>query len=1130
MITWRGALAATMLLGCALLVALPVAMGGAALEQRLGAGPVAVTSLVARFLPHQFTITLGQGREALVRWRQIGLNWHWADPDWLEVNLAGLALDPLPGQHGPQAQLARGQVRLRLTPLLRRSVVVGRVTLDGLEATLPASMAQPAQPKQPAPAASTSATPSKSNPPSVRKPSSAHGQKGWHLDLSAFSTLALTHVRVQLQLAKGMGPTTPLLVSTPQLLVIHGGGTGPASGGDVWSGGGHVMLAMGGQALQAKLHLETVLAAAGAQSAWVGAPEQTLWQLQTDPIVPARLAPWLPQAAREALSPWQVPVAVQASGLWPSTAHGGQRAQATVQVDLGAGHMLQDKAPPLHFHDAHVVVTGSWEGGLAFRKAHINLPRIHFGMVDSAGRLVPVDGTGSMGWDDLQAGKAIELDARATMGEAHFANLLSLWPKGLAEGGRRWVGGNITAGTATGFVLHLHGKSAPTQAPGDLFGNVNLTTLEGHVHGHGLTVWWLRPVQPITGLEAEGVFINPNVIHIPLGGGHMRDGLGGFINVPKGDVLLTALMANTNYGTIKVDLNGHLPGVLKVLANRRLNLLSRYHLPLSHVAGDVKGQLKVFLPLDENVTMGQVGFNANVDMRRVQARAPVVQSIKDGQGKLHVTSDWMAFKGFAFMHGLPIHMRLWQNFDAPAPGMVMARANLRALVTPSALRKSGLDSDGHFTGQAAAETTVLQTHLGPKRNNLDIGLSLDLTKAGLLTPVWRKQAGVPAYSSAHAVWEGGHLVALDHLAADGPQLHVRGKAILLDNEVAGARLVPFDIGQTRAALEGLWPTAHHPERTWEANLRASVFDLAGALQPSQGPQKNPVKLEEEHPRAKPTPVQLPAGKWNVRLQADKLLYRPGVALGHVLATMAWDHRTLEQAQLDLESPYPLHARLMPDQRVPGDRTIALHTSNLGGVLNVMGITPLFQGGQTALEGRFHPDSMAVGTPEDHLGVGLGLMPFKGHLQVRHFDYVPAPKGKVTGGKAASGPSALAPAKATKPSDWFSGLNLDVDSEARDRVLTISNGLVENDLLGGTFKGNVDLGTRAMALHGTITPLYPLNSWPGRIPGIGWLFAPEKNSGLFSALYNVHGALNHPVVDLNGWALLLPGVLRLMLPH
>ena len=115
-------------------------------------------------------------------------------------------------------------------------------------------------------------------------------------------------------------------------------------------------------------------------------------------------------------------------------------------------------------------------------------------------------------------------------------------------------------------------------------------------------------------------------------------------------------------------------------------------------------------------------------------------------------------------------------------------------------------------------------------------------------------------------------------------------------------------------------------------------------------------------------------------------------------------------------------------------------------------------------------------------------------------------------------------------DLFKGEGLVFDKAEipytiNDAAVSIQDGLVAGPSLGVTLNGKYYRRTGYLNLRGSLVPFYTINSFLGKIPVIGKIFAGEKGGGLIAPTYTVKGELPSPDVSVNAFSALAPGAVR-----
>jgi hypothetical protein len=106
--------------------------------------------------------------------------------------------------------------------------------------------------------------------------------------------------------------------------------------------------------------------------------------------------------------------------------------------------------------------------------------------------------------------------------------------------------------------------------------------------------------------------------------------------------------------------------------------------------------------------------------------------------------------------------------------------------------------------------------------------------------------------------------------------------------------------------------------------------------------------------------------------------------------------------------------------------------------------------------------------------------------------------------------------------YFSSLRVNFDRSPGRVVLR--DGVVRGPVLGATIDGLIDYTRDELHLRGTLVPLYGANNLLGQLPIIGLFLGGEKE-GLIGITYEVVGHPGNPVLHVNPFSPLAPGILR-----
>ena len=680
------------------------------------------------------------------------------------------------------------------------------------------------------------------------------------------------------------------------------------------------------------------------------------------------------------------------------------------------------------------------------------------------------------------------LDATVTVGlsAVRFADLPLFWPKQLAHDARRWVTANMTAGTAENGRITLALRAAKDLS------SVTVEHVAGGVHGRNLTLYWLRPVPPITGAAADLAIDGPDRLTITSSAGHQ-----GPLALSDGKMTITGLTKKDQQATVALRVRGNVADALTLLRNKRLHLLDHSPIPLDRSGGTVDARLTVSLPLINALAMEQVKIAAQAKLMHAALGGIVAgHGLRNGDLALKADQNGMTIVGNALLAGIPVRMNAAMDFQAGPPTQPVSHLTLTGTATGAALAAAGVQTGGVLEGPAAIRVGLIALRNG----HTDVSLHADLRAARLVVaPLgWTKPAGVPAQASAKLVLQNGHVLRLDAMSAQGAGLSLTAQLGFAAGKPDLLRLNRIVLGRTNGSGTIRFPQT--PGGDYRIVLSGPVIDLSGRFvhHPS-GPATVPA----------PTPVRGPP--WTLDAHFGQAVFSPPGAAGAVreMTGMSLQARSdglrIASAQLSAGLP-PGHAVQLAIAPIPGGRQLSATTNDAGSLLRAFDIIDTVEGGNLSITGQFN-DRLA-GDPL----IGTANM---GNFRVRD---APA-LGRLLQAMTLYGLVQLAQG----PGLGFT--TMIAPFQMVGNVLQLNGARAFSPSLGLTAKGQIDLAQRRFNLAGTIVPAYFFNSLLGRIPLIGRIFSPEKGGGLFAANYSLVGPMNNPSVSVNPLSALTPGFLR-----
>ncbi|MBB2156432.1 hypothetical protein HLH33_08930 [Gluconacetobacter diazotrophicus] len=844
------------------------------------------------------------------------------------------------------------------------------------------------------------------------------------------------------------------------------------------------------------------------------------WHVSGTKVAMQALSPFAPALARVAL-----PVGLDGTVRLVADRLGLLARPDTValRVQAGAGRIATGRGGVVVLAGAQADLSARFgpaaDGGDVPGAVHVRLDGLQASLLPSDHPDAPPDNLGP-GGPVLRASGALDIDSLARPGRIgvtlagdipllDFATLGAYWPAGAARGARTWVTRNITAGMA--HDLHVTAGLASTAG----WGAMRLLTLGGGVAGSDLDLHWLRPIPPIRGVDATLTFDGPDALSIAFTHGVQTvdrtgrnvDATGtGRIAVGDGHMRITGLMVKDQMGDISTTLHGNVRDVLALLAEPRLNLLSRHPLSFSHPSGRADLALHLVLPLNAHVRVDELHLDGHADLAQVHLGNVVLgRALEGGRLAIDATTDGLGLRGTGVLGGVPSTLRYDMDFRSDPGIRVRETAQLRAHVTPEVAERAGFAVAQRFSGAADLDVGYDRYADGTGQVRLD----LDLDDAALTIPVWSKARGQAARASARIGLADGRLASVEAIHAAGPDLLIDGRANVAGGTARNLILRGFRVGRSRGDATIGVPAG--PRDAVRVAIDAPVLDLSPLLAPDPAADHGTDPVPQGRaaagyhlPVAASGRVHGPPGRsWLIDASVRTLFYAKQAALTGVHAHLEDNGVRLTRMRFAMAGPSPASAILTPES---DGRHLWASVQDLGLMLRGLDVTTQFEGGRTVLQGVFDDRQPSA--------------PFAGVLTIDPMTLHKAP-GAV---RLANDASIYGWMQAPKGPDFLIQ-RVSLPLTFRDGTLHIHDGVLNNASLGVTLEGPLDLDHGRMDLRGTIVPAFAVNTIPGHMPGVGRLMSPEKGGGLLAATFVVSGAMNAPALKVNPFSIFLPGVLR-----
>ncbi|GBR53185.1 hypothetical protein AA106555_1200 [Neokomagataea thailandica NBRC 106555] len=829
----------------------------------------------------------------------------------------------------------------------------------------------------------------------------------------------------------------------------------------------------------------TQLSAEGKEQENMGA-----WHFAMTPTDPSALGAVLPLAGQ-----WKLPIALEGDALLASRGFEARPVRAGLTVQLGEGEVEQVQGNPIH------IVKGGARIGVEMQHpgfsgpVKVSVQEATLAVQDSAGHITHLTAHGEGSADGLKNPRQIDGQASAEIDALDLEHLGTIWPLRFMKGARQWVTRNLTSGQGHKMTLtsHIHSERG--------FDGIRPTLMDGHFTADDVTVHWLRPVPPAEHASASLHFDGPETLVIDVVHGQQKTS-SGMLYVPDGAVRIEHLYDRGPPAQIAVHVLGPLAAIHEVLLHPRLHLLSQHPLPFTDYAGAFDGHLMLSMPLLPNIRDDAIRVSVDVAFHDVGLGNVLLgRRLDAAKGTLRATEDSLSVNGTGRMSGIPIEAEVVEALRPSNGQSVTQDITARATISPAQAARAGLPVPGFDRGQLA----LLAHYTQLASRQADVALSADLTDAAISFPVWSKPIGEHAQIAAHLGLVGNELNALDGLQAHGRSLDVAGRAFVEQGHVRRVVAEGFRIGRSLGSAQIDLPLTD--AGTYGVHVKADPLDLTPVLAQLNAPKTVPSQGCATCGGQQPS-----RGGWSISLDAPHVYFSSAGVMTGVRAQMELKAGQLRTAHFAMETPSRVRG-ILADAKT--EQPFVLDIGNVGTLLSGLGLFDRIKGGVAHLDGQFKNGDKLSGSA----GVGLGLPPFIGHVEIGAFDVLKPPL-------AVTVASGLSPLHwASTRTDRFAIQHFASKLSLANGQVGLRDGTIGNEALGATLEGQIGVTDTALALDGTIIPLFGLNAMPGHLPGVGKLFSPEKNGGLLAATFRVRGKLAEPALTINPFTILLPGALR-----
>ncbi len=596
-----------------------------------------------------------------------------------------------------------------------------------------------------------------------------------------------------------------------------------------------------------------------------------------------------------------------------------------------------------------------------------------------------------------------------------------------------------------------------------------ITDLYGDIVVQGITVDYLPPMPKVDGLFGH-VYLYPDKVHIVPESGHI-----GHLKLISGDLLLTDVDIDPSWANIKLKISGPVSEALELLDSPPLEFVSAYGINPQKSVGTAEVETELFFRLDTDITPEEVKVSANADIKKasIALKTPDL-SFTNADLLLDVKDNVLNVSGQADLFNVPLHLK-WTEYFFPT-NKIAALYDISTTISSDDLLKKYPLLENWFHGK-------LGLHLTAQRQQIT-----DLMSGQLLVDAM--DANLHSYALNYTKKEEQPLTIDIHfqdadIDTGKAQLNLYGKGpqkdLLLLGEINWGKDFILDFKKVQIGQNDYTIYFKQDDQNNILKLKGLSMDLSGVFNLPAG-----LSMDDSEPDSKIRNI-------NADIHLDQVIFDPKRPI-HNFVIQAQKQSQLWQsfhAQADLSTPFIL----IYDQ---DKRQFQGSFSDFGDLMDYLNLSNRFDGGK-----------MSFIANQDKKGI------LTGQLQIDQFQL--KDPGFVMQALTILGLV-----------DAFLGKDIVFDEMQIPFVLNpnndlkISDGYMAGTSLGITFEGEIKSGK--INLSGSVVPAYGINSLPGKIPLIGFLFRKSEGGGLISVPYSIKGNIFSPETEFHPLGTITPGVL------
>ncbi len=667
-----------------------------------------------------------------------------------------------------------------------------------------------------------------------------------------------------------------------------------------------------------------------------------------------------------------------------------------------------------------------------------------------------------------------------TIAPMNVRDMVRYWPVGAASGGREWVELNMPAGMIgpTSFELHfapglLDKPSLPPEAVSVKFAvdNAEINYIKGLTHMtdvHGTAV-------------ITGTFLTADVASArvgPLAVSNARFAIPDF-NTPE------------EIGLITGRIQGAMPDVLALVDMGNLKYPTRFGINAASSKGDTTVDLNIRVPMSKSVTVDNVAIAINAAVNGFALTLGPHMQLTDGTVAFQIDNNHLRATGPAGIGGSASRVNFDWTEDFKTANAATTHVSFKGTVDDAARAALNLGLKDYLKGPVGINGTLVGHRGALAQGNF----TLDLTPTNVVfdTIGVNKPSGFPMSARIAATFGPKSALDTQTVRITGPGTAVTASmkfepsGRLVQLQAPNVHLGPqndFSLTMTR----GSYGT--------ELMLRGRSLD--GSHLGHRGSGNDDEKFDEP---------------FHINAKMDRVALRSGVAMSNFNFDMTGvaDRPATASLAAGIGKSGTLNFTIGPS----GDgRRLTMATNDMGLLLQGLFDFDSIKGGKLDVQAMFS------GRADQPAPAGPETPDFQGKASLKEFRVLNQPfLARLFTAGSLMGLSNLMQGQGVEVD------SLDVPFSSRNGVIAVHDVRATGPAIGVSADGYVDRPKNAIAMKGSLVPLFGLNSILGNIPLLGTVITSKEGEGIIGMTYSVSGNADEPSVSVNPLSALAPGILR-----